>query len=81
MQGMQVQPLVWEDSTSHGATEPMHHNYWSPGALEARLHNKPLQWEASTTQPRVASLTATREKPSGHKEDPVQLIHKLSNLI
>ena len=79
MQGMQVQPLVWEDSTCPGATEPMHHNYWSPGALEPRLHSKLLQWEARTMQPRVASLTATREKPSGNKEDSVQPIHKLSN--
>ena len=25
--GTQVQTLVWEDSTCHGATKPVHHNY------------------------------------------------------
>ena len=27
MKGTQVQSLVWEDPTCHGATKPMHHNY------------------------------------------------------
>ena len=27
MQGTQVQALVWEDPTRHGATKPMRHNY------------------------------------------------------
>ena len=26
MQGTQVQPLVWEDSTCYEATMPVHHN-------------------------------------------------------
>ena len=26
-QGTQVQSLVWEDATCHGATKPVHHNY------------------------------------------------------
>ena len=30
--------LVWEDSTFHGATEPMHHNYWSPHAATTETH-------------------------------------------
>lgn len=36
-----------EDPTYHGATEPMHHNYWSgcittpkPGHLAPALHNR-----------------------------------------
>ena len=29
MQETWVQSLVWEDSTSHGATEPVSHNYWA----------------------------------------------------
>ena len=28
-QGTQVQSLVQEDATHHGATEPAHHNYWA----------------------------------------------------
>ena len=35
MQGTQVQPLVWEDFTCHGETEPVRHNYWAR-ALEPR---------------------------------------------
>ena len=27
MQATQVQALVWEDPTCHGATKPMRHNY------------------------------------------------------
>ena len=27
MQGTRVQALVWEDSTCHGATKPVGHNY------------------------------------------------------
>ena len=30
MQGTQVQSLVREDPTCHGATKPGCHNYWSP---------------------------------------------------
>ena len=68
VQQTQVWSLVWEDPTCHGATKPMHHNYW---ALASRAH-KPqllklaysracapqqeelLPWEASTPQRRVA---------------------------
>ena len=32
MQRTQVQSPVWEDPTCHGATKPLHHNYWSPQA-------------------------------------------------
>ena len=38
MQGTQVWSLVWEDPTCHGATKPMHHNYWAC-ALEPTSHN------------------------------------------
>ena len=38
MQGTRVQALVWEDPTCHGATKPMHHNYWAC-ALEPVSHN------------------------------------------
>ena len=29
MQGTQVQFLVWENSTCHRATKPVHHSYWA----------------------------------------------------
>ena len=67
MQGTQVQPLVQEDPTCHGATKPVSHNYGA-WALEPASHNywagaprirapqqeKPLQWEARAPQRRVA---------------------------
>ena len=34
MQGTRVWSLGREDPTCHGATKPVHHNYWSPHALE-----------------------------------------------
>ena len=37
MQGTQVQSLVWEDSTCHGASEPSCRDYCSPCALEPML--------------------------------------------
>ena len=39
MQGTQVQSLIQEDLTCHGATEPMHHSF-SARALEPVLCNR-----------------------------------------
>ena len=39
MQGTQIQSLIQEDPTCLGATEPMHHNYWSLPALGPSRHN------------------------------------------
>ena len=39
VQGTRVQAPVHEDPTCHGATKPVHHNYWAC-ALEPVLHNK-----------------------------------------
>ena len=38
MQGTRVRSLVQEDSTCHGVTKPMCHNYWA-WALEPMSHN------------------------------------------
>ena len=38
MQETQVRSLVWEHPTCHGATKPVHHNYWAC-ALEPASHN------------------------------------------
>ena len=38
--GNRVWPPVQEDSTCCWAMKPMHHNYWSPHALEPMLCNK-----------------------------------------
>ena len=62
MQGTKIRPLVWEDSTCHGAAKPVHHSYWAHTllpvsrtywtlhTLEALQQEKPLQWEAYTQQ-------------------------------
>ena len=45
--GQLLWPLVREDPVRHGATKPVHHNYWacSPRAC-APQQKKPLQWKA-----------------------------------
>ena len=67
MQGTRVRALVQEDPTCHGATKPMHHNYWAcaqeptctmteahvPRACALQQKNPP-QWEARAPQRRVA---------------------------
>ena len=40
MQGSRVWSLVWEDSTCHRATKPVHYNYRSLHDLKLVLHNK-----------------------------------------
>ena len=65
MQGTQVWALVREGPTCRGAAKPMRHNYWAcMPPTEARVprasapqqaqQEKPLQWEASALQQRVA---------------------------
>ena len=52
----------WEDSTFHGATEPMSHNYWAhvlqllkPEPRDYILQpEEPLQWEICAQQKRLA---------------------------
>ena len=67
MQGTWVQSLVREDPTCHGATKPVHHNYWAC-TLEPMCHN---YWA------RVSQLLkpthrdpVLRNKRSHHKEKP-----------
>ena len=75
MEGAWVQSLVQEDSTGHGATKPVHHNYWAC-ALEPRSRHhwsvhahahapqeKPPQWEVPTL--------CNERKPEQSNEDPV----------
>ena len=53
MQETQVQSLVWEDSTCHRATKPIHLNYWTC-ALESVLHSKRLHHNKKPVKQRVA---------------------------
>ena len=51
MQGTWVRSLVQKDSTCNGATEPIHHNHWSPRTYTpAPQQEKPPQWDACTLQ-------------------------------
>ena len=51
MQGTWVGSLVQKDSTCNGATEPIHHNHWSPRTYTPALQQeKPPQWDACTLQ-------------------------------
>ena len=61
MQGTGVRALVQEDPTCHGATMPVHHNYWArvpqllkPVHLEPVLHDK---------------RSHCNEKPAHHNEE------------
>ena len=60
--GTQVQYLVWEDPTCHGATKPLCHSYWNPCS---RAHV--LQWEAFTLQlERSLRLSQLEKSPCVH---------------
>ena len=61
IQGTEVQSLLWEDSTSLGATKPLRYNYWAPArqllkptcpGAHAPQREKPPPWEASAPQRR-----------------------------
>ena len=84
MQGTRVRALVWEDPTCHGATKPVHHNYWAC-ALEPASHNywahmlqllKPVRLEPVLCTKRSHS----NEKPTHCNEDPIQPKNELINL-
>ena len=58
------QSQVWEDSTWHEATKPVHHSYCSPGTMEPVLHSK---------------RSHCNEKPEHNDKDPVQPKKKKSH--
>ena len=67
MQETRVRALVQEDPTCHGATKPMHHNYWAR-TLEPTSHN---YWACVPQLLKPARLEpALRNKRSHHNEKP-----------
>ena len=66
VKGTQVQPLIQDDSTCHGATKPVHHNHWAC-ALEPMGHSswRPCTWGRRSATGEVtrgrSPRTATRE--------------------
>ena len=61
MQGTWVRSLVWEDPTCHGATKPMHHNYWAC-ALELAREPQLLSPRATTTEAHMPRARALQQK-------------------
>ena len=62
MQGTQVQALVQEDPTCHGATKPVHHNYRACALSPWATTNKPAchnYWSPCTQSPCSATREAT----------------------
>ena len=73
MQGTWVRSLVWEEPTCHGATKPVHHNYWA-GTLEPVSHD---YWACVPQLPKPVHLEPVlcnkrshrNEKPMHHNEE------------
>ena len=63
MQRTQVQSLVWEDATCHGANKPMYHNYW---ACVLGAGGPPL------LSPRTTATEACRPGACAPQEEPLQ---------
>ena len=73
IQGTQVQALVQEDPTCHGATKPVRHNYWAR-ALEPVCRNYwayvPQLLKPACLEPMLHNKRSHRhEKPTHHKEE------------
>ena len=74
MQGPWVWSLIWENSTCFRATEPVHHNYWSPWARGFMSHSYwswVLQlWKPKHPEPLIHNKRRHRnEKPAHHNEE------------
>ena len=74
MQGTWVWSLVQEDSTCHGTTKPVCHNYWSLHALEPMICNKKSHHDEKPMHcnEEESPLATTRESPRSSNEDPAQ---------
>ena len=69
MEGTRVRALVREDPTCRGATKPMHHNCWSPRALEPMCSN---YWAHGLQLLKPTCLEPVLcNKRSHHNEKPV----------
>ena len=68
MQRIRVWSMAQEDPTCHGATNPVHHNYWAcaPRA-RASQQEKPPQWEARASQRRPNTAKKNLKKKTNSK--------------
>ena len=76
MQGTQVRSLIWKDPTRCGAAKPTHYDCWACALGACELHplkpvplrtrasqqEKPLQWEACTSQLKSSPCLLQLEK-------------------
>ena len=62
-----AEDIGWEDSTCHGATKPMHHNYWSPHTLEPVLCNKGSRCLEKPKHCRESTRVATKSSIAKNK--------------
>ena len=74
MQGTQVQSLVREDPTCHGAAKPMHHSYWNlrnPGPMCHNYRLCVLQlWKPVHQEPMLCNKRSQlNEEPVHHNEE------------
>ena len=56
MQKTQVHSLVWEDSTCHRVTKPLHHNYWSPRLTTSTTTTLCVDWIIMLLSPESSFL-------------------------
>ena len=72
MQWTRVRALVWEDPTYHGATKPVHHNYWAC-ALEPASHNYwarvPQLLKPMHLEPVLRNKRSHRNKKPAHSNE------------
>ena len=66
MLGTWIQSLVWEDPTGHRATQPVHHNYWSPrAAMEATPGRSSCTTrKSSPCLPKLETARVQQRRPS-----------------
>ena len=73
MQGTRVRALVQEDPTCHGATKPMHHNYWAcalgPASHNSRAHVPQLLKPARLEPVLRNKRSHCNEKPAHHNQE------------
>ena len=72
MQGTRVQPLLWEDSTSFGATKPACHS----SETCAPKQEKPLQQEDQAQQPESSPCSPRLEKGRAQQRPRAAKINK-----
>ena len=72
VQGTQVWPLVQDDPTCHGATQPVSHSYWGCALAPLLFRKRSLCSEKPVLRNQRAAPTLRLEKSLRGNRDPVQ---------